>query len=122
MDIFKQEPKFNWVCPFCNHSATITYETFFRDYLLLERDNIHGKLILIAVFIICPNEKCRKYKFSVGLFKAQYNTSNREYIKGQYINDWNLIPQSEAKPLPDYIPKAIIDDYKETCLIKDLSP
>ena len=31
-------------------------------------------------------------------------------------------PQSTAKPFPEYIPQAIISDYNEACLIKDLSP
>ena len=35
---------------------------------------------------------------------------------------WQLIPQSKAQSFPDYIPKTILDDYNETCLIKDLSP
>lgn len=120
MDIFKQEPTFNWVCPFCNHDATITDNNFYKDYLVIENDNIDGRLTLIAVFIICPNKKCRKYKFSLGLFKAVYKEG--KLVKGSYIKDWNLIPLSEAKEFPDYIPKPIIDDYKEACLIKDLSP
>ena len=35
---------------------------------------------------------------------------------------WQLIPPSTAKSFPDYIPKAILGDYNEACLIKDLSP
>ena len=35
---------------------------------------------------------------------------------------WNLIPPSKAKTFPFYIPQAILDDYREACLIQDLSP
>jgi hypothetical protein len=38
------------------------------------------------------------------------------------LHRWNLIPPSSAKPFPDYIPKAILADYEEACLIRDLSP
>ncbi|MFH4289477.1 DUF4145 domain-containing protein, partial [Acinetobacter baumannii] len=34
----------------------------------------------------------------------------------------NLKPNSSAKTFPDYIPKAVLDDYNEACLIRDLSP
>lgn len=45
------------------------------------------------------------------------------YIKeGSPINSWSLRPQSFAKPLPDYIPIAIKEDYEEACLIQTLSP
>lgn len=36
--------------------------------------------------------------------------------------DWQLRPQSNAKPFPPYIPAPIREDYEEACSIKDLSP
>ena len=36
--------------------------------------------------------------------------------------EWQLKPQSSAKPYPDYIPEPIRKDYEEACLIRDLSP
>ncbi|MDI2112227.1 DUF4145 domain-containing protein [Commensalibacter nepenthis] len=38
------------------------------------------------------------------------------------IQQWSLLPDGLAKTFPDYIPKVILDDYKEACLIKDKSP
>jgi hypothetical protein len=38
------------------------------------------------------------------------------------LKAWKLIPQGSAKPVPDYIPKALRDDYEEACSIADLSP
>lgn len=32
-----------------------------------------------------------------------------------------IMPDSMAKPQPDYIPEAIREDYREACLIRDLS-
>jgi len=33
-----------------------------------------------------------------------------------------LIPKSNAKCFPEFIPKPILDDYNEACLIQELSP
>jgi hypothetical protein len=41
---------------------------------------------------------------------------------GKHLETWNLIPPSNAKVFPDYVPKAIRDDYVEACKIRDLSP
>lgn len=38
------------------------------------------------------------------------------------IREWQLLPESEAKVLPDYIPDPIKEDYYEACRIRDLSP
>ena len=37
-------------------------------------------------------------------------------------HSWQLIPASQMKILPDYVPAAIVADYKEACLIAELSP
>jgi hypothetical protein len=41
---------------------------------------------------------------------------------GQPLLCWRLRLQSSVKPLPDYIPIAIRQDYEEACLIASLSP
>ncbi len=43
-------------------------------------------------------------------------------MKGSLIQSWQLLPESEAKVLPDYIPQSIQQDYYEACRIRDLSP
>jgi len=123
--------KFRWICPFCNHSATISDDDYHVDRTTLTIDNIMGPQILISEFVVCPNPDCRKYNLSISLWKAKYNISSDQYPQDKYtrykytqdklLRKWNLIPPSEAKTFPNYIPKAIIDDYKEACLIRDLS-
>jgi hypothetical protein len=41
---------------------------------------------------------------------------------GNKIESWRLVPSSRARTFPPYIPSAILDDYREACLIQDLSP
>jgi hypothetical protein len=41
---------------------------------------------------------------------------------GDVIQEWDLIPSSDAKVFPDYIPAPIRTDYSEACAIKKLSP
>jgi hypothetical protein len=40
------------------------------------------------------------------------------YLKKQ---SWKLIPPSKAKTFPSYVPQSVLDDYREACLIQDLS-
>jgi hypothetical protein len=56
----------------------------------------------------------------VRLVKIKWDTSR--WVEGSEINNWSLIPQSEAKVFPGYIPKTIISDYNEACAIVRLSP
>ncbi len=68
--------------------------------------------------IVCPNPECRQQTISMNIYRANYNGE----IKGIPIFSWKLLPESEAKPFPDYIPKQLRDDYSEACLIRNKSP
>jgi hypothetical protein len=61
---------------------------------------------------------CRKLTLTAALGHVQ-SIRNQE-VTGPFQN-WSLFPPSATKPRPDYIPKAIRDDYYEACAIRDLS-
>jgi hypothetical protein len=42
-------------------------------------------------------------------------------MKIKTLFSWQLLPESEAKPFPDYIPQQLRDDYAEACLIRHKS-
>ena len=110
---------FRWTCPFCDHKVIISKENFQSYYNDLKIDNADGYRRVIFSFTVCPNPECKKFTFSVTLgdlvFDGDWEVRKR-------LNHWRLIPPSEAKVYPEYIPKPIRDDYLEACLIRDLSP
>jgi hypothetical protein len=66
------------------------------------------------------NIACRKLSVGVGLYPFKYVSGDKvEY--GKELQSWRLLPDSMAKPQPDYIPQQIRDDYYEACKIRDLS-
>lgn len=115
--------KFKWICPFCNQGAIITDDNYHIEFVLFS--NIVGENKIVGCKIIeCPNPDCGQFKFTIALYKDRYpGTSGMPGRRlGDTIKKWDLIPVSKAKSFPDYIPKPILEDYEEACLIKDLSP
>jgi hypothetical protein len=115
---------FKWQCPHCNHHTTITNTNFCENEFGLSIENNDGPKLLYSFFIVCPNVECNKYILFSKLFDSKYDN-----IKGTWqhydlkeIKQWNLVPNSFAKVFPDYVPKAIIKDYKEACAIVEASP
>lgn len=110
-----------WTCPFCNRDATITDSDVSGFSHTLFVENKIGKDKIIGEFVVCPNDKCKKYTLQLFLGETKVNQFNtREYGKTKKM--WSLIPPSSAKPFPSYIPKPIIKDYEEACLILSDSP
>jgi len=115
---------FSWTCPFCQRPVTITPQDVNSDDTFLTIDNLDGYRALTCTYIVCPNLECKKFSLSVTLSKA-INTHSLErypWKVGDELKTYQLIPPSSAKPFPTYIPKSILDDYEEACLIRDLSP
>jgi Domain of unknown function (DUF4145) len=83
--------------------------------------NTNGACRLRSIFYICPNSNCKKYSLFLSLSKLESNGIGGWHEGGQ-IQFWQLIPNSKAQAFPDYVPKPILADYNEACLIKDLSP
>lgn len=91
------------------------------DHSDLWLDNANGHRRLINRYIICPNPECHRITLELWLHERAYDDlGNAE--TGELLKHWQLIPSSTAKSFPEYIPEAIISDYDEACLIRDLSP
>jgi hypothetical protein len=70
--------------------------------------------------VTCPNAECQKLLLVAELTDAYEVYGN--WKKSSVLKTWRLLPESEAKVLPDYIPGPITEDYYEACRIRDLSP
>lgn len=112
--------KFKWQCPYCNRHTTIVDENYYSKIISLDIENSDGLRKVKPEFIVCPNGNCNKFTLTLNLYDTK--TLNNTRIPNSLLKKWNLIPSSGAKVFPDYIPQAIIDDYSESCLIRDLSP
>ena len=112
---------FSFTCPFCNKPTTITDPNYFEswNYLKLAESTL-GLVGLKISAITCPNEKCKKLFLQVDLKKADDSYYHLE--EEEEIHIWKLLPESSAKPFPEFIPKAILNDYEEACRILNLSP
>jgi hypothetical protein len=117
--------KINWQCPFCNHKAIVhdehlgTISDFKHSF---NHDNRFGRQYVRGQIIVCPNDKCREYSLVIALGDEIWSQHVSGLVESAPKRSWRLIPDSSAKVFPSYIPKPLLDDYREACLIRDLSP
>jgi len=112
---------FNWNCPHCERAVTISRGRITTDRHTLSFENVDGRRSLWSRFIVCPNPECRKFTLTAALYESAEGYQHGEKLLRK-LEEWNLVPNSKAKTFPSFIPQAILDDYKEACLIRDLSP
>ena len=58
---------------------------------------------------------------SVELVECSRN-DNFYMVFGKTLREWRLQPATSGRPFPEYVPKAIREDYEEAVAIRDLSP
>lgn len=118
----------NYQCPYCNHFSVIKPHEIVETEIELQKDNVEGPRGLWVYFIVCQNNSCKKYSLNCKLYSFKYGSYQSEegeeygHHDLKELNSWRLVPNSRAKVFPDYIPKAIIEDYNEACAIVDGSP
>ncbi len=109
-------------CPFCGHHGTITEDRFSHAIHRFEHGNKHGMQAFETSVFVCPNEACREYTLMAELADTKWNGSTREYATADPKANWELIPPGAYKQFPSYVPAPILADYREACLIRELSP
>jgi len=110
-------------CPFCEHHASITegidFEIF---YDRLNIDNAYGHhLVFRTTAVVCPNPKCRNVAVTCAIAKPMYPEISGAAKAGKIIQSWPLLPASRAKGLPAFVPRSIVQDYEEACMVEALS-
>jgi hypothetical protein len=111
---------YSWCCPFCNRHATITGENAGSNRYEFNFKNKYAYQALHAHVVTCPNPECMEYTLTVTLHDHVERGGQWKDLEAKKV--WKLIPQAAVKVFPSYVPKPILNDYEEACLIRDLSP
>jgi hypothetical protein len=114
---------FQWTCPHCQRPQVVTNENYFAaSGKIRNPPGEFGKVAYHIDSITCLNGDCGKMTFQAEVYKRGDVQNTDTYIKGDLVGSWQLMPESNAKPQPEYIPVALRTDYAEACRIRDLSP
>lgn len=113
----------HFTCPYCQTAQVVQRAQRHRSthHLSLE-NNVEGKIGFSIHAIACANPDCGKTTIEGSLVSVTLNPFGDINNVESVIKQWKLRPQGLARPLPDFIPQAIAEDYKEACRIRDLSP
>ena len=111
---------FHWHCPFCNRDTTINPDRYSEFTNSFNDGNKYGVQFVHTFLVTCPNHECREYTLTVSLRDAVKGSNpSRPAMEKQ---SWQLIPQANVRVFPKYVPAPVLQDYREACLIRELSP
>ena len=112
----------SWTCPFCQRLATLLSDNVSKDTHFFKAGNEQADEYLLFTRVVrCPNDTCNQYVLSADLWTSE-GTSLANRRGKERLHKWDLIPESRARALPNYIPTPIVEDYTEACLIQSKSP
>lgn len=112
-----------WVCPHCEHAVIVSSENSRIGSIGCAIDSADGNWATSVRYVVCPNPSCRLTTIQV--FFGNGTVSHGPYATwyaGTKPKEVRLRPSTYARPMPEYIPRSIREDYEEACAIIDLSP
>lgn len=113
---------FKWICPYCSMTQTVVRNQTDRTVSSIGIEGgAEGSIGIETSSIGCSNPDCLKTTVNATIGEVTYTNGYRLTGNGIILKQ-RLLPQGTAKPQPDYIPRALVDDYYEACLIRELSP
>ena len=108
----------DWTCPYCNRAQTLTSpKVDSGSYRIVINNHALGPVGLWYIANACANSACRQLSLTVCLTRFVGDGHGGYTITNEVLRKWDLLPESSAKPQPEYIPKPIRDDYFEACRI-----
>ena len=112
----------NWKCPYCGHAQVVTDNTYADTEFRIRNDlSRYGSIGGRAISIVCSNDECKEITLDFSLNELVHEPSGNWRLTDIAHHSWSLLPESSAKPQPDYIPKPIVENYNQACRIRDLS-
>ena len=112
----------NWKCPYCGHAQVVTERTSDQtDFLINNTLSKYGRIGGRVESIVCSNGECKEITLLFSLRSLAYRDELRWFLTDHVYHSWPLLPESSAKPQPDYISKPIVENYYQACRIRDLS-
>ncbi|UQZ10702.1 DUF4145 domain-containing protein [Providencia stuartii] len=115
----------SWLCPYCNQMSTEgSYIDRNCSFNMMNSivDGVTQPTTIKAMLYsrYCPNPEC--LKFTVNFAMDELEPAHAGWRIKKRIVDNRVLPIGATKIFPDYVPDAILNDYKEACLIRELSP
>lgn len=114
-----------WACPYCGAHQAVSNEMYSSTNSLYQLGtNARGDFGLTSTAIACANKSCGQVTVDVWL-APKLSVLNRTSVVNSRQHSFlskRLMPESSAKPQPEFIPLALREDYLEACRIRDLSP
>ena len=114
---------FNWRCPYCDRDQAVTSQRHWELEYQIDIDTpTHGEVGIVCDAIVCANPDCEELTLVVALDHFTLVHGVGRVPENSKVVERRLLPESFARPIPEYVPQAIRDDYREACLIRDFSP
>ena len=107
----------NWSCPHCGHFQTATDRDFANGHIDFHMtETAWGNIRVEGAAACCANPQCRLPMVHIDIGEAEGTPNGRRFkLAKELFVSRRMIPESSAKPQPEYIPASLRDDYLEAC-------
>ena len=115
----------SYQCPYCDHHQAMTDpNSYFGIDQFYVQNNAEGFFGAWFSVLSCANRACKQTTVHLIVGQLDHDAKGRLKLKtdGKTFFNRRILPDGAARVFPDYIPAALLEDYREACIIKEASP
>ena len=112
----------NWRCPFCGLQTELPSDRIQETLASPPAECAQGPCTFRLLIAVCPNQACSAMSAVMDLHAFEKDARGQLRIASQPSKSWKIVPESNAKQLPDYVPERIMKEYLDACGVLPVSP
>lgn len=112
----------DWKCPFCGLRAELPSERIQEMIASPPTACAQGPSAFRLLLMVCPNQDCQAMSATMHLYPYEQDARGAMRIANRPSKSWKIVPQSNAKQLPEYVPERIVKEYYDACAVLEINP
>jgi Domain of unknown function (DUF4145) len=111
----------DWQCPFCGLKTVLPSDRIQETLASPPVECAQGPCTFRLVLMVCPNHECRAMSASMAVYAYEDDGRGLRRIASAPSQTWKVIPTSNAKQFPDYVPEKIVKEYSDACAVLEIN-
>lgn len=112
----------DWQCQFCGLKTVLPSGRVQETLASPPVACAQGPCTFRLVLMVCPNQECNAMSAVMEVYVYEDDGRGGRRIASGPSQTWKIIPTSNAKQFPDYVPEKITKEYNDASAVLEINP
>src|SRR4051794_21071252 len=111
-----------FTCPFCGLKTVVPGDHMTETLASPPVPCAQGPSTFRLLVTVCPNQDCAAMTAVLDMYEYEADARGMLRIASQPKKTWKLVPSTNGKQFPDYVPERIVKEYNDAYATLEINP